>query len=516
MIWVWTAFFLFVGAMIALELWLGERRAQSIRAIDSLASAVFWLSVTLASALGVFYLYHADPFGLVSVLNGTQATIQFISAYAAEMVLSLDNVVVIAAIMANFKVPREAQMRILFGGAVIAIVLRGLMIAGGITLLASYSWTQYFFGILLLLSALRMILVRQENMDPEKNLVVKGIRKLHGVAYTFDGRRFLTSKAGKRVPTLMLVALVLIETADAVFAFDSIPAGIAITREPFILFASNVLAVLTVRSLYLILTRFIGWLRYFKVALTIMLLLLAARMLIPGPSQQIHPEIWLGILMSLIAAGGVASMLGSRPDPAVLVSQPSPLGEDAERLARVTLRQARKVMVLCVGTVVVLAGVFMMIGPGPGLIVMPIGLAILASEFSWARYLLRLYGQYASKYGKKAGAAVMNRTRLWHIPIVFVVTAAAWWAAYHYIPLKTHTALMGALPTFIAQLVWAIMLIKRSRDQRRQRLAPSPAASPGTEHKPEPEPGNTPGPAAPGSRPDEFQSRPSDPASDAA
>lgn len=467
MIWVWIAFLLFVSAMIGLELWLGERRAQSVRAIDSLASAVFWLSVTLASSLGVFYLYHADPYGLGKSLTGIQATIQFISTFAAEAVLSLDNVVVIAAIMANFQVPRESQLRVLFAGAIVAILIRGLMIAGGTALLSHFHWTTYFFGVLLLLSAMRMILVRQENMDPEKNLVVKAIRKLHGIAYTFDGRKFLTLDGGKRVPTLLLVALVLIETADAVFAFDSIPAGMALTQEPFILFASNVLAVLTVRSVYLLLTRFIGWLRYFKVALTLMLLMLAAKMLIPGLIPKMHPEIVLGIIMSLVAAGGVASVLGSKPDPAVLVSKPSPLGPDAERLARVTLRQARKVMVLIVGTAVVLVGIFMMVGPGPGLIVTPIGLAILASEFVWARKLLNLYGQYAAKYGMRAGAEVMKRTKLWHIPVVFVVTAVAWWAAYRYLHLKTPTIIMGALPTFIAQLVWAIMLLKRSRDQKR-------------------------------------------------
>jgi tellurite resistance protein TerC len=467
MLWIWVGFLLFVGAMVALELWLGERRAQSMRAIDSLASAVFWLSVTLASSMGVFYLYHADPYGLGKTLTGTQATIQFISTYAAEAVLSLDNVVVIAAIMANFKVPREAQLRVLFAGAIVAIVVRGLMIAGGTALLANFHWTTYFFGLLLLLSALRMILVRQENMDPEKNLVVKAIRKLHGIAYTFDGRRFLTVHAGKRVPTLLLVTLVLIETADGVFAFDSIPAGMALTREPFILFASNVLAVLTVRSVYLLLTRFIGWLRYFKVALTLMLLLLAAKMLVPGLIPEMHPEILLGVIMSLVAAGGVASMLGSKPDPTLLATKPSPLGEDAERLARVTLRQARKVMVLILGTAVVLAGIFMMIGPGPGLIVTPIGLAILASEFVWAKRLLNLYGEYAAKYGKQAGAAVMQRTRLWHIPVVVGVTTVAWWAAHEYLHLKTHTLVMGALPTYIAQLVWAIMLLKRRRDQHR-------------------------------------------------
>ncbi len=481
MIYVWLGFLLFVAAMIGLELRLGERRLRMMRTIDSFASAVFWLSITLASAMGVYYLYEVDPYGLHNNLTGPQATIQFISTYAAETVLTLDNVVVIAAIMSNFKVARDAQLRVLFAGAIIAIFVRGLMIAGGVALLGQFKWTTYVFGVLLLLSALRMILVRQENMDPEKNLVVKAIRKLHGIAFTFDGRKFLTIENGKRVPTLLLVTLVLIETADGVFAFDAIPAGLALTREPFILFAANVLAVLTVRSVFLVLTRFIGWLRYFKVALTLMLLLLSAKMLIPGLIPEMHPEILLGVIMSLVAAGGVASILGSKPDPALLVSRPSPLGEDAERLARVTLRQARKVMVLIVGTAVVLVGIFMMIGPGPGLIVTPIGLAILASEFVWARRLLGLYGDYAARFGKQASAAVMKRTRLWHIPVVVGLTSLGWWAAWVYIPLKLHTVLMGALPTFIAQLVWAIMLVKRWRDQRRAAQNPqTPSADAGS------------------------------------
>jgi tellurite resistance protein TerC len=265
---------------------------------------------------------------------------------------------------------------------------------------------------------------------------------------------------------VLFVALVMVETADGIFAFDSIPAGLALTRDPFILFASNVLAVLTVRSIFPLLMRFTGWLRYFKIALTLVLMYLAAKMLIPGQMLDIHPEISLGVIFAILTGGAVASILGSAPDPTVLTTRPSPLGEDAERLARLTLKQVRKVMVLIVGTIVVLAGIGMLIGPGPGLVVIPIGLAILATEFVWAKRLLDRYAQYASKLGKRAGAAVMNRTRLWHVPVVIAITVAGWIAIYKSFNIPIHTLLMGFLPMLIGQIVWGVMLYIKRKKQR--------------------------------------------------
>jgi len=466
MIWVWVAFLGAIGALIALELVLDQRRAKQVRSIDALASAGFWLGVSLLVNAVVFYLHHADPFGSVSGLTGLRASQQFLSTYAVEIALSLDNVVVIAAIMAHFRVPRDLQFRILLAGAVAAILVRGLMIAGGTALLGTGVWARYFFGVLLLISALRMVLVRQENMDPDKNLVVLGIQKLMGPPSVIEGRRLFARRDGRLAATVLFVALVMVETADGIFAFDSIPAGLALTRDPFILFASNVLAVLTVRSIFPLLMRFTGWLRYFKIALTLVLMYLAAKMLIPGQMLDIHPEISLGVIFAILTGGAVASILGSAPDPTVLTTRPSPLGEDAERLARLTLKQVRKVMVLIVGTIVVLAGIGMLIGPGPGLVVIPIGLAILATEFVWAKRLLDRYAQYASKLGKRAGAAVMNRTRLWHVPVVIAITVAGWIAIYKSFNIPIHTLLMGFLPMLIGQIVWGVMLYIKRKKQR--------------------------------------------------
>lgn len=473
MILVWVGFLVLVGALVALELLLDQRRAQQVRSIDALASAGFWLGVSLLVNAAVFYIHHADPFGKgVTPLSGFKASQQFLATYAIEFALSLDNVVVIAAILAHFKVPRELVLRVLLGGVVAAVAVRGVMIAAGVGLLSTGVWAKYFFGVLLLISALRMILIRQENMDPERNLVVRAIRSVLGPPDAVEGRRFFSRHSGRLAPTLLFITLVMVETADAIFAFDSIPAGMAITRDPFILFSANVLAVLTTRSIYPILLRFTGWLRYFKVALTLVLLYLAAKMLMPGQMLDIHPEISLGVIFALITGGAVAAILGSDPSPERLTAKPSPLGEDAERVARLTLKQVRKLMILIVGTIVVLAGVGMLIGPGPGIVVIPIGLAILATEFVWAKRLLDRYAHYATTLGKRAGAEVMKRTRLWHVPVVIGLSVAGWLAVYRYTSIPIHTILMGALPMLIGQLVWGVMLYLRWRKQR------SPAASP--------------------------------------
>lgn len=335
---------------------------------------------------------------------------------------------------------------------------------------------RFAFSTLLVLAALRMLLVRQENADPARNIFVRVTRYLVPVADPPSGDVDATSRPdgqpeltvrlnGKLALSSLFVTIVLIETADAFFAADSIPAVFTVTQSPFLVFASNCFALLVLRSLFFALQELSNWIRYLKVPLAALLGLAAVKMALPT-DVRVPTYVSLTAVASALAIGFGAAIVFARSGPTPAVS---PLGEEAERLARLTLKQARKLVVLVVGSTVVGIGVLMLIGPGPGLLVIPIGLALLASEFVWAKRLLDQYTDRASRLGLKAGNAVAKRTPLWVIPVVIVATIAAIVVAIVHFNISPKLVLPGALPMFIGQGFWAYLTFKQHRQAKRDR-----------------------------------------------
>jgi tellurite resistance protein TerC len=382
---IWLGFIALIVVFLALDLGVFHRRPHAISIKEALAWTAFWVALALVFNGFVYLLYehHWLDFGtsLRHELDGGEAALKFFTGYLVEKSLSIDNIFVIAMIFAYFGVPLMYQHRVLFWGILGALVMRGVMIAAGTALIARFSWTVYLFGALLLLTAGKLLVTRHDNLEPERNLVVRWVRKMYPVANDFDGSHFFTVVDGKRAITPLFLALIVVETSDVFFAVDSIPAIFAITRDPFIVFTSNVFAILGLRSLYFAVAGMMQRFRFLKMSLVFLLAFVGVKMLL-AHHHPIPTATSLAVIVGILAVGVVASVVASHQDTAPLES---PIVDDLERLAMVSLRQARRIVVLTVGSTVLVLGVAMLVLPGPGILVTWGGLAILAVEFVWAR-----------------------------------------------------------------------------------------------------------------------------------
>jgi tellurite resistance protein TerC len=270
---------------------------------------------------------------------------------------------------------------VLFWGILGALVLRGLMIAAGAALFGLVWWMTFVFGALLLITAVKFLVVRHDNLTPYDNLLVRVMRRHFLVTDDFHGTRFFAEIDGARIATPLVVALLVVETSGAVFAVNSIPAVFAVTRDPFLVYTSNVFAVLGLRSLYFALAGTIAHLRYLKTSLAFLLAFVGVKMLlhhhhpIPAPAS-------LAVIGGILFVGIAASVLTGGRDTGGLAS---PFGPEIEQLMEVGRRQLRRIAILIGGSTVLVIGIAMIVLPGPAIIVIPMGLGILALEFVWAR-----------------------------------------------------------------------------------------------------------------------------------
>jgi tellurite resistance protein TerC len=239
-------------------------------------------------------------------MRGQTEALQFLTGYLIELSLSMDNVFIIALIFGYFHVPPEQQHRVLFWGILGALIMRGAMIAAGVALIESIDWILYVFGAFLVYSGIKMLFVKSE-VDPEKNRVVILARKFFPVSPALEGQKFTTIWNGKRALTPLALVLLMVETTDLIFALDSIPAVFAVTKRPFIVFTSNVFAILGLRSLYFVLAGAIKYFRFLKYGLSLVLVFIGVKMLI-DPGESKHPYWWqvdVPTSISLMVIGGI-------------------------------------------------------------------------------------------------------------------------------------------------------------------------------------------------------------------
>lgn len=315
--------------MVGLDLGVFHRQAHAMSVREALAWTAVWVALALAFNAVVYFLYEGN-WGGASVatahLTGRQAAIQFFTGYLLEKSLSVDNIFVIAMIFAFFRVPLVEQHRVLFWGILGAVILRGAMIAVGAALVVRFEWTVYVFGVLLILSAVKMLIMRHDNIHPDRNLAVRLTRRLYPVSSSFDGSRFFTTMNGRSAVTPLFLALVLVETSDVMFAIDSIPAIFAVTRDPFLVFTSNVFAILGLRSLYFALAGLMENFRYLKMSLVFVLAYVGVKMMLTH-HYPIPNLISLAIIGGILAVGVLASLFSSQ-DTARLVS---PIDDEKSR-----------------------------------------------------------------------------------------------------------------------------------------------------------------------------------------
>jgi tellurite resistance protein TerC len=287
--WVWGAFIAFLVVVIAVDLFLFHRGEGEV----SLAEAGWWSAIWLGLGVG---------FALVVLVGmGPALAGEYLAGYAIERALSIDNVFVFALLIGYFAVPAKDQHRVLLWGVVAALVLRAGFIAGGLALLDAFHWMIYVFGALLVGTGIRMATHRTEDVHPERNPVLRAVRRFIPTTGDYRGRRLMVKEGGRRLATPLLSVLVAVAITDVVFAVDSIPAVFAVTRDPFIVFSSNAMAVLGLRALYFLLAGMMSRFRFLQTGLAVVLVLVGAKMLI---SDVVHIPIWLSLLMILVVIGG--------------------------------------------------------------------------------------------------------------------------------------------------------------------------------------------------------------------
>jgi tellurite resistance protein TerC len=240
----------------------------------------------------------------LSFTRSRPEALEFVTGYLIELSLSMDNVFVIALIFAYFKIPSEHQHRVLFWGILGALIMRGAMIGAGVALISYLHWVLYLFAILIIFSGIKMMFV-ESDVEPEKNPVIRIARKLYPVSPNLNGQKFTTRWNGRKALTPLALVLLMVETTDLVFALDSIPAIFAVTTKPFIVFTSNVFAILGLRSLYFVLAGAIGYFRYLKYGLSLVLVFIGVKMLLDPhdhPPRWIQLEIPTAISLLVVAA----------------------------------------------------------------------------------------------------------------------------------------------------------------------------------------------------------------------
>jgi tellurite resistance protein TerC len=293
---LWVGFLAFVGLMLALDLGVFHRKAHAVSLREAGVWSGVWIALAALFAFGVFHFY------------GPQRGLEFTTGYVLEKALSVDNIFVIVIVFGAFGIPARQQHRVLFWGILGALAMRAVFILAGVALIARFHWTVYVLGIFLVLTGVRMILSRGEQGHPENNLLVRLARRVLPVAPGQDTEHFFTRIDGRRMVTPLFLALVAVEFTDVIFAVDSIPAVLAVSSDPFIVFTSNIFAILGLRSLYFLLAGVVQKFGYLKLGLALVLVFVGVKMAIVD-IFKIPVGVSLAVVGLLIGGAILASLV---------------------------------------------------------------------------------------------------------------------------------------------------------------------------------------------------------------
>ncbi len=309
MIWLWIGFNAFVLAMLALDLGVFHRHAHAVSVREAATWSVVWISLALLFNLGIYLAW--DWLAPSSAYTNSEAALAFLTGYLIEKSLSVDNIFVFVLIFSYFAVPAIYQHRVLFWGVLGALVMRGVLIAVGATLLKEFHWIIYVFGAFLIFTGVKMARHRDEELRPDKNPMVRLFRRLMPVTGEYQGDHFFVRQAGKLLATPLFLVLLIVESTDLVFAVDSIPAIFAVTSDSFLVYTSNIFAILGLRSLYFLLAGVMHKFHYLKTGLSVILVFVGAKMTLVD-IYKIPVGLSLGVVLSILAAAVVASLLRAR------------------------------------------------------------------------------------------------------------------------------------------------------------------------------------------------------------
>lgn len=346
-VWLWVGFLVLVGFFLALDLGVLNRGDRVIGARAALLWTAFWIGLALLFNVLVYFMYEQHWLG-IGLLSGQQAALdlhqpdatlaalarggasisyrvpgreaalEYLTGYLLEKSLSLDNIFVIALVFRHFQVPLKYQHRVLFWGIVGALVMRGALIGAGVVLIQKFSFMVYVFGGFLIFTAARMLVSPDHAPDLEKSRLLRWARRLYPVSAGFQGHAFFTRVEGRRAITPLFLVLLVVESSDVIFAVDSIPAIFAVTRDPFIVFTSNIFAILGLRSLYFALAQLLHRFHYLQVALVAILAYVGVKMIL---SHHLPVPAWVslavvgGVLVVAVLASVVRDRRAARPGP---------------------------------------------------------------------------------------------------------------------------------------------------------------------------------------------------------
>jgi tellurite resistance protein TerC len=304
---VWVIFLAFVVVFLALDLGVFHKNDHVIRTKEASIWTAIWVTIALAFSGVIYWLFSTGHIVNPTNLSPNDAVLKYITGYLIELSLSIDNVFVIAVIFSSFRIPPIYQHRVLFWGILGAIVFRALMIFFGVALITKFEWIIYVFGVFLLYTAFKMLKNDEENFDPSESFVFKQLKKIYPITTAISGHDFFIKKMGVRAATPLFVALIVIELTDILFALDSIPAILAITADPFIVFSSNILAILGLRSMYFLISRMLAKFRFINYSLVVILAFVGLKMLF---SHFIHLPEWVSLtVISVSLISGIVASL---------------------------------------------------------------------------------------------------------------------------------------------------------------------------------------------------------------
>ncbi|MCC6297887.1 MAG: TerC family protein [Anaerolineales bacterium] len=308
-IWLYVGFNLFVLAMLAIDLGVFHKKAHAVSIKEATIWSVVWISLALLFNLGIYSFWDKLPYH--SAYSNSEAALAFLTGYLIEKSLSVDNIFVFVVLFTYFSVSPSYQHRVLFWGIIGALIMRGTLIGVGAALLKEFHWIIYFFGAFLIYTGFRMASHSSTELIPDQNILLRIFRKIMPISESYEDDKFFVRRAGKLLATPLFVVLLVVESTDLIFAVDSIPAIFAVTQDPFIVYTSNVFAILGLRSLYFLLAGVVDKFHYLKFGLSVVLVFVGVKMLIVD-FYKIPVGLSLGVIATILTTSIVASLIRSR------------------------------------------------------------------------------------------------------------------------------------------------------------------------------------------------------------
>jgi len=403
----WLALGLGIACLFAIDLGLTRHKAARLTIADALMQTGFWISIGLAFGFFIYFSFEYNVFSSFAgeTLTGKQALAQYVNVYFLDRVLSFDNLFVMVLTFQLLKIPVHLQYRVLFYGLFLTVITRTAVLAFGVSLWESFPWMNYLLGVFLIFATFRLVAGLSNKHEHHRSGLASYLMKHLPIDENIEKGKFIVRVQGKLKFTPLFVCILVVEYSDLVFATDSIPATLAVSSNLFILISASLLSLLGMRALYFVFATALQQLRYIKITLIMILILLSIKMLM----DKIYPvdsAITLLTTSAILLTGVIYSLL--HRDRGQLPSYP--MLDNFGRLYQITYTGFRRIIITLIGVSVLIVGIIFIVTPGPAIIVIPAGLAILASEFVWARILLKKVKHKFVHYGKES-KAFFNRNK---------------------------------------------------------------------------------------------------------